>query len=182
MNHAKHGRHQLELCGQQQAQRDRQSHDPNEHPLAHRHVRNELITRCAAVWTHVQCPGREAEAAPLAVERDQLVVAAIATAQVQRCRWPRAEGRGPRAEMLHRRKVSNSSLGGLRQVGPGSVFGSTVIEEDRFLVVITRLQGLGCFKFASVFVRAAARGGEALSIYKHNCGIGVMALLPAAQT
>ena len=84
--------------------------------------------------------------------------------------------------MPHRRKVSNSSLGGLRQVGAGSVLGSTVIEEDRFLVVITRLQKLGCFKFASVFVRAAARGGEALSIYKHNCGIGVMALLPAAQT
>ena len=49
VNHVQHGRHQLELCGQQQAQRDRQSHNPNEHPLAHRHVRNELITRCAAV-------------------------------------------------------------------------------------------------------------------------------------
>ena len=31
-----HRRHQLGLCGQQQAQRDGQSHDPNEHPLAYR--------------------------------------------------------------------------------------------------------------------------------------------------
>ena len=35
-----HGRHQLGLCGQQQAQRDGQPHDPNEHPLPHRHVRD----------------------------------------------------------------------------------------------------------------------------------------------
>ena len=33
-----HGRHQLGLRGQQQAQRDGQPHDPNEHPLAHRYV------------------------------------------------------------------------------------------------------------------------------------------------
>ena len=66
----------------------------------------------------MRCLGREAEAAPLAVERDQLVVAAIATAQVQGCRGAegggrRAEGGGRRAEVLHRRKVSKSSLGGL---------------------------------------------------------------------
>ena len=39
VHHLQHNRHQLGLCGQQQAQRDGQPHDPNDHPLPHRHVR-----------------------------------------------------------------------------------------------------------------------------------------------
>ena len=49
MHHLQHGRHELELGGQQQAQWDRQSHDPNAHPLAHRYVRDDVahqVHRC----------------------------------------------------------------------------------------------------------------------------------------
>ena len=34
-----HGRHQLGLCGQQQAKRDRK----RQNPLAHRHVRDDVV-------------------------------------------------------------------------------------------------------------------------------------------
>ena len=118
---------------------------------------------------HPPRAGCGAEAAALAVERDELVVAAIATAQAQETVDQDAASR----------KVSNSSL---TDCGAGSGFGWLLIKEDRFLVAITRTQGLGCFDFASVFVRFAARADEALSVYKHNFDIGAMALLPPAQT
>ena len=42
VHHLQHGRHELGLGGQQQAQWDRQSHDPNAHPLAHQYVRDDV--------------------------------------------------------------------------------------------------------------------------------------------
>ena len=126
------------------------------------------LTRCAAV-----CAIRRALDVVQKPRRLQLnatlVVAAIATAQAQETVDQDAASR----------KVSNSSL---TDCGAGSGFGWLLIKEDRFLVAITRTQGLGCFDFASVFVRFAARADEALSVYKHNFDIGAMALLPPAQT
>ena len=51
-----HGRHQLRLSGQQQAQRDGQSHDPNEHPLAHRHVRYDVVDQVRRGLRHAPGP------------------------------------------------------------------------------------------------------------------------------
>ena len=39
MHHLQHRRHQLGLCGQQQAQRDRQ----RQHPLAQRHMGDDVV-------------------------------------------------------------------------------------------------------------------------------------------
>ena len=48
LHHLQHRRHQLGLCGQQQSQRDRQ----REHPLAHRHVRDDVIHQVGGGLRH----------------------------------------------------------------------------------------------------------------------------------
>ena len=52
VHHLQHERHPLGLCGQQQAQRDGQPHDPNEHPLAHRHVRDHMVDQMRRSLCH----------------------------------------------------------------------------------------------------------------------------------
>ena len=73
-----HRRHQLGLRGQQQAQRDGQ----REHPLAHRHVRDDAVHQVRRLG-HSPGPARRAKASVLAAEGKQLVVPAVAAAQPQ---------------------------------------------------------------------------------------------------
>ena len=68
-----HRRHQLGLCGQQQAPRDRQ----RQHPLAHRHMGDDVVHQVSGGLCHASGTARGAKAAPIAVEGDQLVVAAV---------------------------------------------------------------------------------------------------------
>ena len=78
-----HGRHQLRLSGQQQAQRDRQPHDPNEHPLAHRHMGDDVVDQVRGSLRHAPCAARWAKASPLAGEGYKLVMPAVTAAQAQ---------------------------------------------------------------------------------------------------
>ncbi len=50
--HLQHRRHQLGLCGQQQAQRDRQ----RQHPLAYRNLRNDLVHQVGHRLCHASGP------------------------------------------------------------------------------------------------------------------------------
>lgn len=68
VHHLQHRRHQLGLCGQQQAQSD----GWREHPLAHRHTRVDRIHRMGCRLRHAPGIARWAKAAPLATECHQL--------------------------------------------------------------------------------------------------------------
>ena len=83
VHNLQHGRHQLGLRGQQQAQRDGQPHDPNEHPLAHRYVGDDVVHQAGRRLRHATSAARGAKAAPLATEGDELVVAAVTAAKPQ---------------------------------------------------------------------------------------------------
>lgn len=74
-----HGCNQLGLCGQQQAQGDGQ----RQHPLAYRHMGDDVIHQVRRSLRHAPGSARWAEPAPLATERDELVVAAVAAVQSQ---------------------------------------------------------------------------------------------------
>ena len=78
-----HGRQQLGLRGQQQAQRDRQPHDPNEHPLAHRHMGDDVVHQVRGRLRHAPCAARWAKVSPLAGEGYKLVMPAVTAAQAQ---------------------------------------------------------------------------------------------------
>ena len=108
-----HGRHQLGLRGRQQAQRDRQPHDPNEHPLAHRYVGDDVVHQVRGRLRHAPCAARWAKAAPLAGEGDPLVVAAVGAAQAQEAVREDAAFEEGVELVLHE----------LRQVGAGGIFG-----------------------------------------------------------
>jgi len=56
MHHLQHGRHQLRLCGQQQAQRHRQPILANPYPLAHRHVRDGVVHQVRRRLRHAPGP------------------------------------------------------------------------------------------------------------------------------
>ena len=71
--------HQLGLRGQQQAQRNRQ----RQFPLAHRNMRDDVVDQVGSRLRHAPRAARGAKPASLAAEGDELVVAAIATAQAQ---------------------------------------------------------------------------------------------------
>lgn len=77
VHHLQHRRHLLGLCGQQQAKGD----GKREHPLAHWHVRNDVVDQLRHRLSHATGPARRAKPAPLAAESHQLVVAAVAAAQ-----------------------------------------------------------------------------------------------------
>ena len=79
LHHLQHRRDQLGLRGQQQAQRDRQ----RQHPLPHRHVRDDVVDQVRRGLRHAPRAARRAEPAALAAEGQQLVVAALAAAQPQ---------------------------------------------------------------------------------------------------
>ncbi len=74
-----HRRHQQRLRGQQQAQRDRQ----RQHPLAHRHMRDDVFDQVRGGLRHAPRAARGAEPPALAAEGDELVVAAVGAAQAQ---------------------------------------------------------------------------------------------------
>jgi hypothetical protein len=109
VHHLQHGRHQLGLCGQQQAQRDRQ----RQHPLAHRHTGDDVVHQVRRGLRHAPGTARGAKARALAAEGQQLVVAAVAAAQAQ-------EAVGQDAAFQEGVELV---LDELRQVGAGSVFG-----------------------------------------------------------
>ena len=109
VNDLQHGRYQLRLRGQQQAQRDRQ----RQHPLAHRHMGDDVVDQVGRRLRHAPCAARGAKAAPLATEGDELVVAAVPAAQPQ-------EAVGQDAAL---QKSVELVLDELRQVGPGGGFG-----------------------------------------------------------
>jgi hypothetical protein len=67
LHHLQHRRDQLGLRGQQHAQRDRQPKLTNSHPLAHRHVRDDVVHQVRRRLRHPPGPPRWAEAPPLAV-------------------------------------------------------------------------------------------------------------------
>jgi hypothetical protein len=54
-----------------------------QHPLPHRHVRDDVVDQVRCGLRHAPCAARGAETPPLAAERQQLVVAALAAAQPQ---------------------------------------------------------------------------------------------------
>jgi hypothetical protein len=83
LHHLLHRRDQLGLRGQQHAQRNRQPKLTNSHPLAHRHVRDDTGHQVRCRLRHPPRAARGAQAAPLAAERQQLVVPALAAAQAQ---------------------------------------------------------------------------------------------------
>jgi hypothetical protein len=83
LHHLPRRRDQLGLRAQQHAQRDRQPKLTNSHPLPHRHVRDDMVHQVRCRLRHPPGPSRGAEAAPLAAERQQLVVPALAAAQAQ---------------------------------------------------------------------------------------------------
>ena len=84
LQHRRHQRHQLGLCSQQQAQRDGQPNLGNPHPLAHRHARNDVLAQVGRRLRHAPRAARRTEAASLAAERQQLVVAAVTAMQAQK--------------------------------------------------------------------------------------------------
>lgn len=70
---------EIGLRGQQQTQRDRQ----RQHPLPYRHMWDDVVHQVRRGLRHAPCAARGAEPAPLAAERQQLVVAALAAAKPQ---------------------------------------------------------------------------------------------------
>jgi hypothetical protein len=138
VRHLQHGRH-LGPGGQQQVQRDGQ----RQNPLAHRHVRDELVDQVRRRLHHAPGPARRAEPAPLAAERDQLVVAAATTAQAQE-----AVGQDAAFE-----EDVELVLDELRQVGTGSVFG--LGEEGRGVLLHQAVQR-GLFRAVALVVDRGA--------------------------
>ncbi len=79
LHHLQHRGDEFGLRGQQQAQRDRQRQDP----LAHRHVRDDVIDQVRRGLRHPARATRRAEPAALAAEGQQFVVTALAASQPQ---------------------------------------------------------------------------------------------------
>ena len=79
MHDLQHRCHQLRLCSQQQAQRDRQ----RQYPLAHRHMGDDVIDQVGRGLRHAPHSARGAKPSALAAEGDEFVVAAVAAAQAQ---------------------------------------------------------------------------------------------------
>ena len=109
VQHLQHGRHQIGLRSQQQAQRDRQ----REHPLAQRHNGDDVVYQVRRRLRYATGTTRRAEPAPLATEGDQPVVAAVAAAQAQEAVGQDA-GFEEGVELV---------LDELRQIGTGGGFG-----------------------------------------------------------
>jgi hypothetical protein len=79
LHHLQHRRDQLGLRGQQHAQRNRRRKDP----LAHSHVDHGVVHQGRCRLRCPPGPARGAQAAPLAAERQQLVVATRPATQRQ---------------------------------------------------------------------------------------------------
>ena len=83
MHDLQHRCHQLRLCSQQQAQRDRQPNWQRPHPLAHRHMRDDVVDQVGGGLRHAPRAAGGAEPSALAAESHQLVVTAVTAAQAQ---------------------------------------------------------------------------------------------------
>ena len=99
----------LGLCGQKQAQRDRQ----RQNPLAHRPMGDDVVRWVSGGLCHAPRTARRAKAAPLAAEGDQFVVVTVAAAQPWKARGQDAAFEEGVELVLHK----------LRQVDTGSIFG-----------------------------------------------------------
>jgi len=75
-----HGREQIGMGGQQDAQRDRK----REHPLAHRHARDHTVDQVGSALRHAPRPTRGAKPAPLTRKRNQLLVCTLRAAQAHK--------------------------------------------------------------------------------------------------
>ena len=136
-----HRRHQLGLRGQQQAQRDRQ----RQHPLAHRHMGDDVVHQVRRGLRHAPRAARRAKAAPLAAEGDQLVVAAVAAAQPQEAVGQDAAFEEGVELVLHE----------LRQIGSGGGFG--LGDEGRGVLLHQAVQR-GLLRAVTLVVDRAAFG------------------------
>jgi len=134
-----HGCNQLGLCGQQQAQR----HGQRQHPLAHRHVRDDVVHQVRRRLRHTPGTARGAKPAPLAAERDELVVAAVGAVQAQE-----AVGQDAAFE-----EGVEFVFDELRQVGASSVFG--LGEEGRCVLLHQSVQR-GLFRAVAIVVDRGA--------------------------
>ena len=101
-----HLQHQLGLCSQQQAKRDRQC----QHPLAHRHVRNDVIDQVGRRMRHA--PGSARRAKP---RRLQLKATSLSCPKS-----PQRSRRKPWTRMPHSRKASNSSFTNCGRLAPAA--------------------------------------------------------------
>ena len=67
------------VSSEQDAQRDRK----RQHPLAHRHARDDMIDQVGGSLCHAPRPARGAKPSPLARKGYELLMAAVPTAQPQ---------------------------------------------------------------------------------------------------
>ena len=79
VDHLQHRGEQLRVSSEQDAQRDRK----RQHPLAHRHLRDHVIDQVRGALRHAPRAARGAKPASFAREGDQLLMAAVPTAQPQ---------------------------------------------------------------------------------------------------
>ena len=107
------------MRGQQQPQRDRQ----RQHPLAHRHMGDDVVHQVSGGLCHAPGSARRAKAAPLAGEGYKLVVAAFAATQAQE-----AVGQDAAFE-----EGVELVLDKLRQIGAGCGLG--LLEESRGMLL-----------------------------------------------
>lgn len=72
-----HGREQFAMDGKEDAQRDRE----REHPLAHRHPRDDVIDQVGSGFCHAPGAARGAKPTPLTGKRYQLLMGAVTAAR-----------------------------------------------------------------------------------------------------
>ena len=114
VHHLQPQSHQLVLCGQLQAQRDRQSYDLNEQPPAHRRT-GHRVRAFARAWSNKCAAVRAMHRA--AHERHKPRRLQLNATSLSCPQSPQRNRRKPWAGMPHLRKASKSALGVLRQIG-----------------------------------------------------------------
>ena len=80
VNDLQHRREQVRLGGKQMPQRDRK----RDHPLAHRHVRNDLLNQVGRGFCHATGATGWAKPSPFTGERHPLFMGAVPTSQAQK--------------------------------------------------------------------------------------------------
>ncbi len=158
VHHLQHGCHQFGLRRQQHAQRDGQ----RQHPLAHRHVRDDVVYQMRRGLRHASGSARGAEPPPLATEGQQLVVPAIPAAQAQE----------PVGQDTALQEGVELVLDELRQVGTGGLFGLS--EERRGMLLHQAVQRGLLGSVARIVDRGAIamRPRGLVSVGLHALGMG----------
>ena len=80
VNALQHWREQIGMGGEEDTQRNWK----REHPLPHWHPWDDIVDQVRSALCHTPCPAGGAKPAPLAGEGQQLLVAALTTAQPQK--------------------------------------------------------------------------------------------------